>query len=136
MSRDGCGSHHGRPNRRQVERLQGSTALKGDCPTNYEKCILVHQPPTFAPRSTAATASETSFSSRRPPVGPPEGVNVGLVSVVHVVQKFVVYAPRKTHKPLIFTVNSGQPRSMKTAMMLRVLAKWQVTKTATFFLPR
>jgi hypothetical protein len=31
--------------------------------------------------------------------------------VVHVVQKSVVCAPRKTHKPLTITVNSGQPQS-------------------------
>ena len=43
---------------------------------------------------------------------------VHVVHVVHVVPMSVVCAPRKTHKPLTITVNSGERRS--TAMVLPV----------------
>ena len=72
--------------------------------------------PPWSPPSSARTSKlGTTASLASPAGGQRQGgdleVHVEAVSVVHVVRKSVVCAPRKTHKPLTITVDSGQPRS-------------------------
>jgi len=61
---------------------------------------------------------------------------VGTVGVVHVVRDSAVRAPQKTHAPLTVTVDGGVSWSVRTAIVLRDLAKVQVGELGLSLLPR